>query len=564
MFKRTLITLVSLVMLLNVWPCLAEQEQSWAEKIRAAIGVYIQQLKSPDVEVRRKAASDLGCRAPTEPEAITALLEALKDDDIQVRGQAAIGLGYIGPGTGEPTSAPSEVVLALIEALKDESNGARSLAAQALGNIGPAADAAIPALEEAMKDTAMYSVASRALSRVGPAVTQAIAHNVEFLRRDPPVGGRCYAAQALWRTGVHFGGAARGGIPELIELLKDKDDAVVMWVADALGAMGPAAKPAVPAMVDVVRDTKRGPLARGDAAWSLGFIGPAAEGAVPVLTGTLEDEDIWVSVSAATALVLICPDETPPIDVLIRGLRVTRCRAENGLQYAGPRAKRALPALVVALGEVMAATEALAAQARRAPPARPIMAPYQNSLRTAISSIGPATKKEVPALTKLLLEHEKAKVRQTAAVALRQSEPGPEIREAVPALAAALRDKEVGVRICAVIALQSIGLYAKEAVPALTAATRDADATVRNYASGALDSIRQAEQRMVSMIEALKHERALVRQTTAEALGRMGPKASEAIPALQEALRDENEDVRKAAAEALKKIQGEAQPAEGR
>jgi HEAT repeat protein len=61
--------------------------------------------------------------------------------------------------------------------------------------------------------------------------------------------------------------------------------------------------------------------------------------------------------------------------------------------------------------------------------------------------------------------------------------------EAVPALAAALKDHNQYFRKLAAAALMKIGPAAAEAVPALAAALKDPDETVRRFAASALRDI---------------------------------------------------------------------------
>jgi HEAT repeats len=63
-------------------------------------------------------------------------------------------------------------------------------------------------------------------------------------------------------------------------------------------ALGPIAKPAVPAMIDLLND----PYYRFGAALYLGRIGPAASNAVPMLLPWLDEEDVALRFSAANAL----------------------------------------------------------------------------------------------------------------------------------------------------------------------------------------------------------------------------------------------------------------------
>ena len=62
----------------------------------------------------------------------------------------------------------------------------------------------------------------------------------------------------------------------------------------------------------------------------------------------------------------------------------------------------------------------------------------------------------------------------------------------VPALAAAVKDKETDVRLAAVMALLKIGPAAQEAVPALTEAKNDKDIRVRDLAAKAVEKIQSS------------------------------------------------------------------------
>jgi HEAT repeat protein len=75
---------------------------------------------------------------------------------------------------------------------------------------------------------------------------------------------------------------------------------------------------------------------------------------------------------------------------------------------------------------------------------------------------------------------------------------GPEAKEAVPALIAALKDQDAGVRWEAATALGEIGLEAKEAVPALIAALKDQNELVRWYAARALKTIKPETEHLLS------------------------------------------------------------------
>src|SRR5439155_8038 len=102
-------------------------------------------------------------------------------------------------------------------------------------------------------------------------------------------------------------------------------------------------------------------------------------------------------------------------------------------------------------------------------------------------------------------------------------------------------------------ALGRIGPAAKEAVPALARAMKDKDeVSVRAAAAEALGRVGAAA--VPELIEALKGKDAGQRALAAGALGRIGPGAKEAVPALEKVLDDKTiaEPARKAIAKIRK------------
>ena len=136
------------------------------------------------------------------------------------------------------------------------------------------------------------------------------------------------------------------------------------------------------------------------------------------------------------------------------------------------------------------------------------------------------------------LRHPDSRVRGQAAMAL--AEAGPAAKEALPALTAAVEDRNLNVRYWAISAIRAIGPAAKAAVPALVRG-------LKTFPGG------------VPELEGPPRYFPDVRAVAAEALGSIGPAAKEAMPALTEASRDENPSVRETAAAALMKIAPQGQ-----
>ncbi|MHB1033611.1 MAG: HEAT repeat domain-containing protein [Pirellulales bacterium] len=360
---------------------------------------------------------------------------------------------------------------------------------------------------------------------------------------------RIDAANALGRMGPE----AKPAIPALTELLRDKDPNVRIAAVSALGRIASAAVPALTELrknvgpsaggapgMDLNPSGLRvvGPLIRirPAAARALGQIGPAA---IPALTELLRDKDWEVRCFAAEALGKIGSEAKMAIPALTALLKDknpnVRVAAAEALGGIGPEAKTAIPALIRLLKET---DDPFA-------PQEPASAPGE---------IAPET---VPGLTHLLKD-EDISTRCSAISALGRI--GPEAKTAIPVLTGLLKDKDWDVRCFAAEALGKIGSEAKMAIPALTALLKDKNWEVRCFAAEALGRIgSEARTAIATLTELLKDEHDLVRVSAAEALGKMGPEARTAIPALTESLKDEGNRVRTVAAAALQKIKKEKQ-----
>jgi HEAT repeat protein len=93
-------------------------------------------------------------------------------------------------------------------------------------------------------------------------------------------------------------------VPMLIELLEDEDDEVRFAACWALGANGIAARPAIPALLEMLGHSNL--FYRRNASHTLALIGPDASG-LNTLIEALKEEDPWVNYHAAFAVGKIGP-----------------------------------------------------------------------------------------------------------------------------------------------------------------------------------------------------------------------------------------------------------------
>ena len=132
----------------------------------SVIPVLIEALDDDDAYVRRAAIHQLCVIREPISQVVPALMQTLADPDSHVRFLGAIALSKI----GEPAIA------VLIEGLSDEVDVVRRESAFALGKIGPTAQAAVPALKQALKDKdkRVRQKATRALKQIAPSEVPSI------------------------------------------------------------------------------------------------------------------------------------------------------------------------------------------------------------------------------------------------------------------------------------------------------------------------------------------------------------------------------------------------------
>jgi hypothetical protein len=176
--------------------------------------------------------------------------------------------------------------------------------------------------------------------------------------KNPYGGIRADAAASLGAMGPK----AKNAVPALVEALKDERAEVRVEASRALAAIGEAAlQPLTKALGDKDRQTRMGA--------ALGHMGPNAKSATPALMDALEDPDIPVRCHAAQALWRVSGKANLSVPVLAEALTHTKAAvrksAATALALIGPEAWRAVPALGKALNDDDPAVRARAADALR-------------------------------------------------------------------------------------------------------------------------------------------------------------------------------------------------------
>jgi HEAT repeat protein len=307
----------------------------------------------PDPVIRVEASRAVASIDPKNEAALPRLVEALTDKAARVRKRAAECLGDLGP-RGKPAGA------VLLKALKDPDVAVSWAAIDALGQIGPGAAAAVPGLVEALNDAGTRGAAADALGQIGREARAAVPALEKVLKGDDG-SVRWAAASALVRIG---GPGLKTGVRYLLDTAtRDRER---NWTDAYNILMGPAAREALPALLDVVRDPAVREIAWETAVDSSIYLtkDPLAD-----VRGFLQDKD--AGVRCVTAWVLHCARAVElknAIAVLVETLKApepwARRQAARFLGRLGPYGKDAAGALAAVLedrdeGVRNAAAEAL-------------------------------------------------------------------------------------------------------------------------------------------------------------------------------------------------------------
>jgi HEAT repeat protein len=268
-------------------------------------------LHNPDAQVRSDALAALDDPRLPFQTVLPLLLRALGDKNGQVRAAAADAVGRVGP------AAPRESVAALVALLEKEEEGqVRFSVVRSLRCFGPHAWAALPALRESLRvpdARGDYRSSNKEvialLARFNPPPVELLADVLADPRWDSGVWDA--AAGQL----VALGPRARAALPELRKMLRGREEP--LDVVRALLAVDPKDGPALaaPVLVELARSTTDF-LEWGEVVSLLSQCGPAARPAVPALLAALNPKDSSSLYLARSLTPLLGPEDRASLPLL--------------------------------------------------------------------------------------------------------------------------------------------------------------------------------------------------------------------------------------------------------
>jgi len=336
-----------------------------------------------------------------------------------------------------------------------------------------------------------------------------------------------------------------------------------LYALDALAALGVDARPALLSLCTALRD--RDPAVRRKAAEAIGAVGPAARDmARRDLIDALRDADPDVAAAATAALAKTGPPsvaEAASLQVLLQDkAEAARRFGLNGFRDLGPDAADFAPSLEDSIaGDASPELRslAIAALCRMAPAAPRTADAFTRALAdadpevrraaaAALAKMG-ADRGALPGLLVALGSDDEA-TGQAAEDALKTAKLS---ASQVEAVGDALRTKNAALRLRVLALLKSLGADAAPAVPGMCAVLKDGPGEPRQQVFALLTALGPAARGAGGALDdLLADDKFVVRMDAAVALAAVeGADAAEAVPALMEALRVEKLDDAAEAAE---------------
>jgi HEAT repeat protein len=311
-----------------------------------------------------------------------------------------------------------EVVPVLVELIGDGDSDVRGVVAHALGSYGERAAPAVPALMRAADAGELHDqmAAVHALGRIGPAAREAVPVLLRKFTAPPPKDNP-FALNLRLTVATSLGGIGADSapaVPALTAALEEDDAALWEAAALALARIGPAARPALPA---IERTAARHPGEKSELAVAFAKVqlGNAAEGWEALKAMALDSASTH---AVFDTLLELGPASAPVLEAVVRSDSSNGWWAVQSLQKLPPdAAAKAVPALAQVLS------------AGRPKQRGPLQAKFDEAIVT-LGRLGPAAREAAPVLRDLASKSPHAATREAAAAALARVEAASSTRPA--------------------------------------------------------------------------------------------------------------------------------------
>jgi HEAT repeat protein len=311
---------------------------------RAAVRAQVHVLKNSKGWLQRSAACALGQAGPHARNATPLLAQLLDDPDQELVRCAAEAIGKIGHA--------DKKTLTKLSSLAQGRDRLATIAGTALRKLSPRnIDSRIADLQACRTEDRVD--AARMLVNLGLENPRVAAKLEKFLAEEKS-RGRLLAAWAHWkisgrdaelRKALHsscdwsgfskemLAEVAALAVPMLHDSLRKSRKWDIIRDANALETFGPAAAPAVRTLISLLEKEDRTHPHSEAVAKALGAIGPKAKAAAPALTGLLAHYDLKVRVTAATAVWRITGDTKRTVPALVSAIhKTTDLETTQGLE----------------------------------------------------------------------------------------------------------------------------------------------------------------------------------------------------------------------------------------
>jgi HEAT repeat protein len=461
-----------------------------------AVASTVKLLDHTNPLVRAQAAQTLGVIGPPAKAAKDALKKALADPIVNVNVEAAVALCAM-------NESEDDALKVMKLALEQPGGGVAAAAIEGIPRMGTAGKSLIPVgLSKMAENNALTRYAAVWLvGKLPPAEATKSASELGKRATDEEPDVRRLTGRVLEQLGP-AGAPAAEALGKA--LAKETESDIREQFVEALIAMGPDARPALPGLLPLIADKNLTVPVRAKIVAAVVAADPASAEVAAALVKAAGDGNQTIRAAAAESIGKLNPLPTDALNVVVKMAKsdpdnAPRVAALRALTTAGARAKSARADL-----------EAIAAGPQ------PGLALWA---KVAVAAVDGDVNKAAPDI-RAGFTARNHQARSSAAEALLVIGP---TKDDLPALLKVMKDPSGSTKIAAATAVGRLGAPAKDAVPQLRRFLDDTDSEVRIAAVDALGHIGPASLPAVTRLKELRAD-PLVKPAAQRALDKIGVK----------------------------------------